>query len=158
MNETAETYRNELGKRYQTAAFLVFGMMISALLLFGLVWLIPVRPENSLDPQTRMTLWVSALFLALGTFILRRMLYRWERLKDIALLKGIPGVLKTLQITAVLLAVMAFFVTIVGFVITFLNGDKFEMIRALIISLVVFIINFPRRAVWKKIAANLENV
>ena len=158
MNESAETYRNEREKRYQTAAFLVFGLMISALILFGLVWLIPVRPENSLDPQTRMTLWVSALFLALGTFILRRMLYRWERLKDISLLKGIPGVLKTLQITAVLLAVMAFFVTVIGFVITFLNGDKFEMIRALIISLVVFIINFPRRAVWKKIAANLENV
>lgn len=158
MNETAEAYRNELGKRYQTAAFLVFGLMISALILFGLVWLIPVRPENSLDPQTRMTLWVSALFLALGTFILRRMLYRWERLKDISVLKGIPGVLKTLQITAVLLAVMAFFVTVIGFVITFLNGDNFEMIRALIISLVVFIINFPRRAVWKKIAANLENV
>lgn len=105
-----------------------------------------------------MPLWIGALFIAMGTFVLRRTLYRWDRLKDIAILKGITGVLDSLKINSIILGAMAELIAVIGFVISFLGGNPYEMLRAGAIALVVFLINFPRKSVWQKIAANLENV
>jgi hypothetical protein len=42
--------------------------------------------------------------------------------------------------------------------ISVLSGEAFEAIRAEIIALVVFSINFPCIFVWEKIVASLEKV
>lgn len=159
MTEISAETKIELEKRYRTAAFLVFAQ-IAALLLFIALAYFSAKPENAgqISESTKMTLWVGALFAALGTFIIRRMLYRWDRLRDITLLKGISGLLKTLSTSAILLALMAEIVAIIGLTIAFLTGDWFEMLRAAAIALVVFIINFPRKAIWEKIVQNLQNV
>lgn len=159
MTEVSAETKTELEKRYRTAAFLVFGLIATLLILVvSAFFLVNSEVERQIADNTIMTLRIGALFIALGTFIIRRLLYRWERLRDIVLLKGITGLIRTLATNAVLLAVMAEAVVIIGFVITFLTGDIFEMIRAAIIALVVFIINFPRKSIWKKIVANLENI
>jgi hypothetical protein len=84
-------------------------------------------------------------------------LYNWERLKDAAILKGISGLLQILQKNAVLLGAMAELVTILGVVIAFLSGNRWEILRAGAVSLVVFAIIFPRKSVWTKIVSGLEN-
>jgi hypothetical protein len=98
------------------------------------------------------------LFIAVGTFILRRMFFSWERLKNIALLKGVPGLLRTLQRNSVILGVFALAVAVVGFLISSFSGSSSDMFRAGVIALVVFLINFPRKKVWKTIVSNLEKV
>jgi hypothetical protein len=107
--------------------------------------------------ETLMPLWVGVLFVAVGAFLLRRRLYNWERLKDAAILKGISGLLQILQKNAVLLGAMAELVTILGVVIAFLSGNRWEILRAGAVSLVVFAIIFPRKSVWTKIVSGLEN-
>lgn len=158
MQEVSETANNEIEKRYKTAAFVVFGQIAFAILLVAVVWVIPLSVESKLEDNTQMTLWVGALFIAIGTFVIRRMLYRWERLKDVALLKGIKGLLQTLLTNSIILGAMAEGVVIIGFVISILSGNKFEVVRAFVIGLIVFFINFPRKSIWNKIAANLENI
>lgn len=159
MTEISAESNVEIEKRYRTAAFLIFAQ-IATLLLFVALAFVLAKPENGriISDNTRWTLWVGALFVALGTFILRRMLYRWDRLRDITLLKGISGLIKTLTVNSILLAAMAEIVAVIGFLIAILTGDAFEMIRAAVISLVVFIINFPRKSIWEKIVKNLESV
>lgn len=159
MTEISAETKIELEKRYRTAAFLFFAQ-IATLALFVALAFILAKPENAgqISDNTRWTLWVAALFAALGTFIIRRMLYRWERLRDIALLKGVSGLIKTLFVNSMLLAAMAEIVAVIGFIISTLTGDAFEMLRAAIIALVVFLINFPRKSIWEKIVKNLENV
>jgi hypothetical protein len=73
-------------------------------------------------------------------------------------LKGVSGLLKTLQINAIILGAFAALLAIVGCVITFLTGEIFEMLRAGVVALIVFFINFPRKSVWKKIVAGMEKV
>nr|HQU86506.1 hypothetical protein [Pyrinomonadaceae bacterium] len=152
MTEISAEINNEMEKRYRTAAFLIFAQIATLFVFVALAFLL-VKPENGsqISDKTRMTLWVAALFFAVGTFIIRRMLYRWERLRDTALLKGISGLLKTLLYNSILLAAMAEIVAVIGLIISILTSNSFEMLRAAAISLVVFIINFPRKSIWKKI-------
>ena len=89
---------------------------------------------------------------------MRRMFFRWDRLKDITTLKGVDGLLVTLQNNAIILAVFATLLTTVGCVITVLSGETFEAMRAEIVALIVFLINFPRKSVWTKIVASMEKV
>lgn len=159
MTEISAETKVEIEKRYRTAAFLVFAQIASLFLLVVLAFVL-AKSENGgqISNNTRWMLWIAALFAALGSFIIRRMLYRWDRLRDISLLKGISGLIKTLSINSILLALMAEIVAVIGFVISNLTGDAFEMVRASVIALVVFIVNFPRKSIWEKIVKNLENV
>lgn len=159
MTELSADNLTELEKRYRITAFLV-SAQIAAVFILTAVAFLTIKPEIAprISENTRMTLWVAALFVALGTFVMRRLFYRWDRLRDITLLKGITGLLKTLSINSIFLAAMTEFVAIIGFVIAFLTGEPFEMLRSAIIAPVVFLINFPRKKVWVKIVENLDSV
>jgi len=147
-----------LDSRYRQTVTLVAGQIVFTIILAAAVWMFAPKPVNSISQQTLRTLWVLIIFLALGAFFLRRMFFRWDKLKDVMLLRGIPGLLNKLHTNAVILSIFATLLAVVGCVITILNGENFEMLRALIVALIVFAINFPRRAVWEKIVAGMEKV
>src|SRR3712207_8069538 len=54
-------------------------------------WFGVLRIENNLSSQDFTTLWVAVMFIAIGSFIMRRMFFSWERLKNAALLRGTSG-------------------------------------------------------------------
>ncbi len=124
----------------------------------SVVWLI--APDSTVQSNSNVVtaLWIAALLIAVGTFVGRRMLLRWENLRDIATSKGIVGVYANLQKSAIFLSAAAELIVIIGVVIVFLSGQRDEIFRAGIIALVVFVINFPRKSVWNKIASSLGNV
>ncbi|MBA2737178.1 MAG: hypothetical protein H0U50_10395 [Pyrinomonadaceae bacterium] len=155
--ENSAEIQAELEKRYRATAFIVAGQIALTIIFIIAAWIVAPRFQNSASSDDLTPFWVGALFIAIGSFILRRMLFRWDRLRDIVLLKGLFGLLRDLQKNAVLLGAMAELIALIGFVIAFLSGNPYEMLRAGAIALVVFLINFPRQSVWKKIAANLEN-
>lgn len=158
MNEISNENLTELEKRYRTTFFTILAQIFVVLILVLVSWLGVFRIETNLTNQDFTTLWVAVLFIAVGTFILRRMFFSWERLKNIALLKGVSGLLRTLQRNSVILGIFALVVAIVGFLISSLSGSSSDMFRAGVIALVVFLINFPRKKVWKTIVSNLEKV
>jgi len=147
-----------LASRYNATAIIIARQIFFSIILVTAVWFFAPKADNSISQQTVRTLWVLIIFLALGAFLLRRLFFRWDRLKDVTLLKGISGLLVTLQTNAVILGFFATSLTIVGCVITILSGEVFEMLRAGFVALIVFLINFPRRAVWEKIVAGMEKV
>lgn len=148
----------ELERRYRTTTIVVAAQILLAVVLIIVSLFISPNAENTISGETLRTLWIILIFIAVGTFILRRMFFRWDRLRDIALLKGIKGLLRTLQSNAIILAVLAELVVLVGFVISFLSGERFDTLRAGIVALVLLAINFPRKSVWEKIVTNLQEV
>ncbi len=86
------------------------------------------------------------------------MLVRWDKLKNVTLLKGIPGLLSSLQTNAILLGTMAEIIAIIGFLIAALGGIKTDMLTFGAVALILFLINFPRKSIWEKIVANLEKI
>lgn len=158
MNEISAETQAQVQKRYRTAAFIVLVQILFSLVLIPAAWFLAINTENAITAQSLTALWVAILFIALTTFVLRRMLFRWDRLRDIYLLKGMSGLLGSLQTNALILGAMAEIIAIFGFLIAALGGVKFDMLRAGVVALVVFLINFPRRSVWEKIAGNLEKI
>ena len=135
------------------AAQIFFGLVLTLAALF-----LSPNAESSISPETSRTLWIVIIFIAVGTFLLRRFFLRWDRLRDIALLKGIKGLLRTLQSNAIILSAFIEIIVIIGFVVAFLSGEKFEMLRAGLVALILYAINFPRKSVWEKIVAGLQEV
>jgi hypothetical protein len=158
MNEISSENLTELNKRYRTTVFIVLAQIFFILILVFISFFSLPRITANLTEQDFTTLWVGVLFIAVGSFILRRMFFSWERLKNIALLKGISGLLGTLQQNSAILSVFGLIVAIIGFLIAALTGNSSDMLRAGAIALVVFLINFPRKKVWKTIVSNLEKV
>ncbi|HEX8288188.1 MAG TPA: hypothetical protein VF556_09335 [Pyrinomonadaceae bacterium] len=158
MAATSTEIQNELDKRYRTTAFIVAGQIALTFIFIAVAFLFAPSSETSVSAQNLMSLRVAALFVAIGAFVLRRMFFRWDRLRDIVLLKGIFGLLRDLQKNAIVLGAMAELIVLIGFVIVLFGGNQFEMLRAGAVALVVFLINFPRKSVWKKVAASLENI
>jgi len=158
MNEISNENLPELEKRYRTTVLIILAQVFVVLFLVAASFLLGFRIETSLSEQDYTTLWIGVLFIAVGSFILRRMFFTWERLKNVGILKGVSGVLGTLQRNSVILSVFGLLVGVIGFLISLLSGNGFDMLRAGAISLVVFLINFPRKKVWKTIISNLEKV
>ena len=158
MNEISNENLPELEKRYRTTVLIILAQFFVVLFLVAASFLLGFRIETSLSEQDYTTLWIGVLFIAVGSFILRRMFFTWERLKNVGILKGVSGVLGTLQRNSVILSVFGLLVGVIGFLISLLSGNGFDMLRAGAISLVVFLINFPRKKVWKTIISNLEKV
>lgn len=158
MDEISAGNLAELEKRYRTTVFIVLAQILVTLILIVVAWFIVSTSETNFPAQSLTTLWVAVLFIAIGSFLLRRLFFGWDRLKNIALLKGVSGLLSTLQTNSIILGAMAEIVAIIGFLIAIFSGNSSDMIRAGVIALVVFLVNFPRKNIWKKIVSNLERV
>ena len=156
MEEASPENLAELEKRHQTTVIIFAAQILLAFVLTLVALFITPSAENSLSTETLRTLWIVIIFIAVGTTVLRRFFLSWERLRDIALLKGIQGLLRTLQTNAIILSVLTESVVIVGFLVTFLSGDKYEILRAGLVALILFAINFPRKKVWENIVSGLQ--
>ena len=156
--EISPENRSELEKRYRTTVLVIVFQILTVIALIIAAWFIAQTSENSITGQSLTTLWVAVLFIAVGAFVIRRLIFSWERLKNTALLKGIKGLIQKLQINSIILGVIGEIVAIMGFLIAVLSGNKWEMFRAGAIALVVFLANFPRKSTWVKIVANLEKI
>jgi hypothetical protein len=148
----------ELEKRYRMTILTVFAQILVTIILTVAAWVVVNKTEISPSEQTMTTLWVAILFIAGGSFVLRRLFNGWDRLRNAALLNGVSGVLGLLQKNAVILGAFAEIISIIGFVITVFSGNSSDMFRSVAIALVVFFINFPRKKVWKTIVSNLQEV
>lgn len=158
MMEISPEIRLELEKRYRIASFVVIAQILVTIILIAAAWLIAQSSENDITSNSIFTLWITILFVALGSFLLRRTLFSWGRLNNIAILKGVPGLLQTLQTNAVLLGSLGEIIAVIGFLVAVLSGNKWEMFRAGAVAMIVFLANFPRKSVWEKIVANAKTI
>ena len=158
MNEISNENLAELNRRYRTTVFIVLGQLFVVLFLIIAAWLLAPKINVNLSEQDFTTLWVGVLFIAVGSFILRRLFFSWERLKNVGLLKGVAGVLGTLQRNSIILSFLGVAIAVVGFSIAAISGNSADMLRAGAVALVVFLINFPRKKIWKTVVSNLGKV
>ncbi len=156
MAEVSAANRTEFEKRYRTTAMIVIAQILMTLGLIAAAFFVARTSEASATSQSIFGLWIIILFIAVGAFILRRILFKWERLSNTVQESGIAGLLQTLQTNTILLGSIAEIIAVIGFLIA-VFGDKWDMFRVGVIALVVFMAIFPRKLQWKKIVAGLEN-
>lgn len=156
MNDISAESKAELVKRYRTTSIIVLAEIAVTLILIVTGWLSAADSEIASSVGGFLPLWIVVIFIAVSSFILRRMLNNWERLKAISLTKGIAGALATLQLNSLMLNTLALIIGIIGFYVASVNKVESDVFRAGAVALIVFLMNFPRKTVWKNITANLE--
>jgi len=133
----------------------VLGFLILDILLLVIAYLAADRLYRPRDPSLSMALWIAILVFGLGAFVLRRTKFAAMRLKDIAALKGMSGLLKTLQDTTVQVACIGGAIGLMGFMLVILSGDWTFTLRAIGVSIIVLIYGYPFRSAWERVARQL---
>lgn len=158
MSEISIENLKALDAKYKSASIILIVQIVFSIALIVCGWFLSENVDNSISEQSLMSLRIGVVFIAVLTFILRRILVRWDRLNVVVILKGVPGLLNTLFMNTIILGTMAEVVAIIGFLIAVLGGVKTEMFTFGAVALVLFLINFPRKNIWKTIVSKLENI
>src|SRR5437870_8519803 len=155
MTPIPEGWSNELSRRHRAAMLFVIGFLVLDIVLLVIAYLAADRLFRPRDPSLTMALWIAILVFGLGAFVLRRTRFAAMRLKDIAALKGISGLLKTLQDTTVQIACIGGAIGLMGFMLVILDGDWTYTLRAVGVSIIVLIYCYPFRSAWERVARQL---
>ena len=155
MGENNEKITNDWEKTFRTTSIIVLIQMFSTIVLIIFGWFFAAMTDNSVSQRAISLLWGMIILLVVGSFILRRVLFSWQRLQQS---RRQNRLLVTLQNNTVFLGLLGVIIAISGFLVATLSGNKFEMLRAGAVALVVFLFNFPRKTIWQKIVAHLEKV
>jgi len=151
----SQAVQNELVRRHRTAILVVAGFLILDVALVAIAFFAADRIFRPGDPSIVMALWIAVLVSGLGAFVIRRTKFAAMRLQDVAAVKGVSGLLKTLQGTTIQIACIGGAIALMGFVIAILLGDWTNMLRAGGVSAIVLVYCFPFRSAWERVVMQL---
>src|SRR5881394_90434 len=155
MTTPAQEVQTELERRHRKASTLVLAFVVLDIALVAIAYFAADRLYRPGAPSTIMGLWIAVLIFGLGAFVLRRTKFAAMRLKDIAALKGVSGLLKTLQDTTVHVACIGGAIGLMGFMLVILTGDWTFTLRAIGVSVIVLIYGYPFRSAWERAVRQL---
>jgi len=147
---------DELSRRHRSATMFILGFVVLDIVLLALAYFAADRLYRPVyNPSLPMALWIAILVFGLGAFVLRRTRFAAMRLKDIAALKGLSGLLKTLQDTTIQVACIGGAIGLMGFILVILSGDWTFTLRAFGVSIIVLIYGYPFRSAWERVVRQL---
>src|SRR2546430_4852545 len=130
MTTPAQEVQTELERRHRKASTLVLVFFVLDIVLVLIAYFAAERLYRQGAPSTIMGLWIAILVFGLGAFVLRRTRFAAMRLKDIAALKGISGLLKTLQDTTIQIACIGGASGLMGVIISSFSRGWKDILRA----------------------------
>ena len=134
----------------------ILGFVVLDIVLLAIAYFAADRLYRPVyNPSLPMALWIAILVFGLGAFVLRRTRFAAMRLKDIAALKGLSGLLKTLQDTTIQVACIGGAIGLMGFILVILSGDWTFTLRAFGVSIIVLIYGYPFRSAWERVVRQL---
>jgi uncharacterized YccA/Bax inhibitor family protein len=155
MTAISKSVQDELTRRYRTTSIVVIGFLVLDVALMAIAFFAANALYRPGDPSIVMGLWIAILVFGLGAFVIRRTRFAAMRLKDVAALRGVSGLLKTLQDTTIQVASIGGAIALMGFVLTMLTGDWTNMLRSGGVAAIVLIYCFPFRSAWERVVIQL---
>jgi hypothetical protein len=156
MTQTSESIQAELARRHRMAAMVVGALLGLTVALIAIAFVSSESLHRPGDPSLAMALWISILIFGLGSFVLRRTRFQAARLQDIAALRGMSGLLRTLQGTTIQIAFIGGAIALMGFMVMIMTGNKYDMLRAGGVAIIVLIYAYPQRAAWQRLLKAIE--
>jgi len=156
MSETNRSAEDELDSRHRTAAMVVVAMLVLTFALVGIAFAARNFLSRPGSQTQRVLLNVLILICGLGAFPLRRTRFAAMRLQDIAALRGLSGLLATLQGTTIQIAFIGGAIALMGFILAMLTGEPWDMLRAGGVALVVLLYCYPRKSAWQRVVQGIE--
>jgi hypothetical protein len=152
----SQSAQDELTRRHKAAMMIVVGLFVLTLVLAVIAYLGHQFVVQSNNPTLDMTWRIVVPILGLGAVALRRTKFSAIRLQDVLALRGVSGLLATLQRTTAQVALLGGAIAIIGFIVTMLTGLFFYMLGAGIIAVAVLLYCYPRRSAWQRVIKGIE--
>jgi hypothetical protein len=146
----ADDIQSELDRRHRSATIVVLLFFALDVVLVAIAYLAGERVYRPANPQLAFGLWLVILVCGLGVFVLRRTRFSAMRLQDLAAVKGVSALLRTLQGTTIQIASIGGAIGLLGFIITIITGDWFNMLRAAGVSVIVLFYCYPFKSAWQR--------
>jgi hypothetical protein len=151
--EQATQSRSRVAAAHRTARLVVIFMAVSVIVYTVIGLVVVSSSEGSVEqPSWLKGFYVVALFLALGSVAIRRTQLRWLRLQAVAGLRGAEGLVAHFARVTIISAALAEAIGILGLLSSFFGGGQRDVLTFGIISLLVLLFSYPRRAAWEQTA------
>ncbi len=157
MTSNSQNVQDELSRRYRKASMVVVAFLVLDVGLVVLAFFASNSIYRAGDRSIVGGLWIAILVFGLGAFVIRRTRFAAMRLTDIAAVKGVSALLKTLQDTTIQVAAIGGAIALMGFVITILTADWTNMLRAGGVAAIVLIYCYPFRGAWQRVVTQLAD-
>jgi hypothetical protein len=146
--QTVEGTQGELARRHAAALNVVKLVGVFTLLLMLVALSGFLSGAVRFNPVAANTLRLVVVFLGVGAIVFRRTRFSAMRLQDIAALRGVSGLLETLQTTTVIVSVIAAVIAVFGLLISIMTAAGTDMLYYGVIAIAVLLYCYPRRAAW----------
>jgi hypothetical protein len=153
VEQTDERAQSELIHKRNGAVRIVSGTFTFTLLLVVLALTGVMRGLLSPNPSVTGALGIAIVILGVGAITFRRTRFSSMRLRDIAALRGVSGLLETLYTTTICVALIGGVIALLGFVISMMTGVGTNMLYFGVIAVVVLFYAYPRRSAWQSVVA-----
>lgn len=157
MTSNSQNVQDELSRRYRKASIVVVGFLVLDVVLVVTAFFTSNLIYRAGDLSLVMGLRIGILTFGLGAFVIRRTKFAAMRLTDIAAVKGVSALLKTLQDTTIQVAAIGGAIALMGFIITILTADWTNMLRAGGVAAIVLIYCYPFRGAWQRVVTQLAD-
>ncbi|HEV2903483.1 MAG TPA: hypothetical protein VGW32_00460 [Pyrinomonadaceae bacterium] len=151
----ATDIQSELDRRHRSATMVVLFFFVLDAVLVAIAYLAGERIFRPANPTLAFGLWLVILVCGLGVFVLRRTRFSAMRLQDLAAVKGVSALLRTLQGTTIQVASIGGAIGLLGFMITIITGDWSNMLRAAGVSVIVLVYCYPFKSAWQRTVRQL---
>ena len=148
--------RGELERRHAAAARVVKAVAGLVLLLVILALTHVFAGAVSFNPTAANALRFVIIFLGVGAIVFRRTRFSSMRLQDIGALRGPAGLLRTLETTTVIVALIGGLIALLGFVISVMTGFGTDMLYLGAVAVAVLLYCYPRLAAWRSVVRAAE--
>jgi hypothetical protein len=156
--QVTDSAQNELVRRHRVAAMITRALIALTVALIAVAFTgrAPAVGSGVPDPMLVTVLRITIVVLGIGAVTLRRTRFQAMRLQDVAGLRGVSGLLATLQNTTIQVSVIAGIISMLGFLLMMLTGDPSNMVFIGVAALAVLIYAYPRRAAWQKVVHGIQ--
>ncbi len=149
-------YQPELRRRQRLAATTIHALLALTVALSLAAFLGRNRFHQQDNSQLEMALKITIVFFGVGSVVLRRTRFSAMRLRDIAGVRGVSGLLATLQKTTIQVSLLGAAVAVFGFVATVITGNTFDTYGAGAIGVFVLLNCYPTLSSWQKTAVRFD--
>lgn len=156
MSQSYQESVAELNRRHKTAAILVGAFLGLSVALIGIAFTIGDKLFRPGGQNFAIAVWIVILVLSFVALFIRRMRYTISRLHDIAVLRGVSGLLKDLQSTTYVVGTLGGAVALLGFMIMIRTGNEYDMLRAGVIAIGILVYSYPQKSAWLRVVQWIE--
>lgn len=136
---------------YRSASMIVVAIAFSIALYIVVGYaFIGSSIRNGASTMLRNQMYAGALFLALGSILLRRLQLGPARLEAVAAARGPEAVARHILNWTIICAVIGEAIGVLGLVLTVIIGEPDHVLRLGAVALLVVLINYPRRSAWDR--------